>query len=79
MHYNTFFQQLFNFIPRHRFEKAVKISGENRHCKHFTAWKQFLQALEGTNPNLKDRSRFAASLWRRAGRSRMVTPVFYSG
>jgi len=45
MHYNTIFQQLFNFLPRHRFEKAVENSGEDRYCKHFTAWKQFLTIL----------------------------------
>ncbi len=37
--------QLFNFIPRYRFEKIVKKSGEDRYCKHFTAWKQFLTLL----------------------------------
>lgn len=45
MHYNTIFQQLFNFLPRHRFEKAVEDSREDRYCKHFTAWKQFLTIL----------------------------------
>ena len=24
IHYNSLFQQLFNFIPRHRFEKSIK-------------------------------------------------------
>ena len=37
--------QLFNFIPRYRFEKIVKKSGGDRYCKHFTAWKQFLTLL----------------------------------
>lgn len=45
MHYSSIFQQLFNFIPRHRFEKSVeKLSGD-RYCKHFTAWRQFLTCL----------------------------------
>lgn len=45
MHYNSIFQQLFNFIPRHDFEKIVTSSGEDKYCKHFTAWKQFLTLL----------------------------------
>ena len=29
MHYSSIFQQLFNFIPRHRFEKSVEnLSGD---------------------------------------------------
>ena len=45
MYYNSIYSQLFNFIPRYRFEKIVKKSGEDRYCKHFTAWKQFLTLL----------------------------------
>ena len=45
MYYNNIYSQLFNFIPRYRFEKIVKNSGEDRYCKHFTAWKQFLTLL----------------------------------
>ncbi len=45
MHYNSIFQQLFNFIPRHRFEKSVKELSGDRYCKCFTAWKQFLTLL----------------------------------
>ncbi len=45
MHYNSIFQQLFNFIPRHRFEKSVKKLSGDRYCKCFTAWKQFLTLL----------------------------------
>lgn len=45
MHYNTIFQQLFNFIPRHRFEKCVEKNSSDRYCKHFTAWKQALTCL----------------------------------
>jgi len=45
MHYNTVFQQLFNLIPRHRFEKSVEILGGDRYCKHFSAWKQCLTLL----------------------------------
>lgn len=41
LYYNTIFQQLFNFISRHRFEKAVKMSKLARDCKLFTALKQF--------------------------------------
>ena len=45
MYYNSVYSQLFNFIPRYRFEKIVKKSGGDRYCKHFTAWKQFLTLL----------------------------------
>jgi hypothetical protein len=45
MHYNSIFQQLFNFIPRHRFEKATKKYSGDHYCKHFTAWKQVLTCL----------------------------------
>ena len=45
MDYNSIYSQLFNFIPRYRFEKIVKKSGGDRYCKHFTAWKQFLTLL----------------------------------
>ena len=45
MYYNIIYSQLFNFIPRYRFEKIVKKSGGDRYCKHFTAWEQFLTLL----------------------------------
>ena len=45
MHYNTIFSQLFQFIPRHRFEKSVETNNSNRYCKYFTAWRQFLTCL----------------------------------
>ena len=46
MYYNSIYSQLFNFIPRDRFEKKiVKKSDGARYCKHFTAWKQFLTLL----------------------------------
>lgn len=45
MHYSSIFQQLFNFIPRHRFEKSVEKYSGNRYCKHFTAQRQFLTCL----------------------------------
>lgn len=45
MHYNTIFSQLFQFIPRHRFESSVENCGADRYCKHFSAWKQFLTCL----------------------------------
>ncbi len=45
MYYYSIFQQLFNFIPRYRFEKSVKNLSGDRYCKHFTAWKQFLTLL----------------------------------
>ena len=45
MYYNSIFSQLFNFIPRYRFEKIVNKSGGDRYCKHFTVWKQFLTLL----------------------------------
>ena len=45
MQYNTIFSQLFQFIPRHRFEKTAGASGSDRYCKHFTAWRQLLTCL----------------------------------
>ncbi|MBR6372426.1 MAG: hypothetical protein IKS20_04530 [Victivallales bacterium] len=27
-------------MPRHRFEKTAEANNSNRHCKHFTAWRQ---------------------------------------
>ena len=45
MHYNTIFSQLFQFIPRHRFEKSVDTGGADRYCKHFSTWRQFLTCL----------------------------------
>ncbi len=45
MHYNTIFSQLFQFIPRHRFDKAVENNGSDHYCKHFTALRQFLTWL----------------------------------
>jgi len=44
-YYPTVFNQLFNFIPRHRFEKCVTALKGDRYCKGFTAWKQFLVLL----------------------------------
>jgi hypothetical protein len=44
-HNNTIFYQLFDFIPRHRFEKRVSELGADGYCKYFTAWKQFLTVL----------------------------------
>ena len=45
MHYNSIFSQLFQFMPRHRFENTAGASGSDRYCKHFTAWRQFLTCL----------------------------------
>ncbi|MBO4630390.1 MAG: DUF4372 domain-containing protein [Lentisphaeria bacterium] len=33
---NSIFQQLFNFIPRYRFEKSVKNLSGNWYCKNFS-------------------------------------------
>jgi len=41
----TVFNQLFNFIPRHVFEKSVKTHGADRYAKTFKAWQQFLLLL----------------------------------
>jgi len=38
----TVFNQLFNFIPRHVFEKSVKNYNADRYAKTFKAWHQFL-------------------------------------
>ncbi|MBO4619637.1 MAG: DUF4372 domain-containing protein, partial [Victivallales bacterium] len=45
MHYNSIFSQLFQFMPRHRFEKTAEANSSNRYCKHFTAWRQLLTCL----------------------------------
>ena len=45
MQYNSIFSQLFQFIPRHRFEKSVESAGADRHCRHFSAWRQFRTCL----------------------------------
>ena len=37
MYYNSIYSQLFNFIPRYRFEKNRKKVRRDRYCKHFTA------------------------------------------
>lgn len=45
MYYYSIFQQLFNFIPRYRFEKSVKeLSGEH-YKKKFSTNQQFLTCL----------------------------------
>ena len=44
-HYNTIFNQPFNFIPRHRFDKMVESLKMNKYSKGFTAWRQFLTVL----------------------------------
>lgn len=41
----TVFNQLFNFIPRHVFEKSAKEHGADRYAKSFKAWHQFLLLL----------------------------------
>jgi hypothetical protein len=41
----TVFNQLFNFIPRHGFEKSVNRHGADRYAKSFKAWHQFLLLL----------------------------------
>ena len=44
-YYPTVFNQLFNFIPRYRFDKCVTELKGDHYCKGFTAWKQFLVLL----------------------------------
>ena len=44
-HNNIIFQQLFNFIPRHRFDKMVDELKMDYYSKGFSAWRQFLTAL----------------------------------
>ena len=41
----TVFNQLFNFIPRHAFEKSVKRFETDRYAKSFKTWHQFLLLL----------------------------------
>ena len=40
--YNTLIGQLLSFVPRPQFEKLVKITQADKHCKGFTAWQQFV-------------------------------------
>lgn len=44
-HYNTIFNQLFQFIPGHHFEKTVRELKMDNYCKSFTSRKQFLTLL----------------------------------
>lgn len=44
-HQNTIFNQLFNFIPRHRFDNVVDRLQMNRYSKGFSAWRQLLTLL----------------------------------
>lgn len=41
----TVFNQLFNFIPRHAFQKSADRLGADRYAKSFKAWQQFLLLL----------------------------------
>ena len=41
----TVFNQLFNFIPRHVFDKSVRRLAADRYTKRFSAWQQFLLLL----------------------------------
>jgi hypothetical protein len=41
----TVFNQLFNFIPRHVFEKSARQHGADLYAKSFKAWHQFLLLL----------------------------------
>ena len=41
----TVFNQLFNFIPRHVFEKSAQAHQADRYAKTFKAWQQFLLLL----------------------------------
>ena len=41
----TVFNQLFNFIPRHTFQKSADRLGADRYAKSFKAWQQFLLLL----------------------------------
>ena len=40
--YNTKLGQLLSLIERPRFEKCVKATGADKHCKGFSAWQQFV-------------------------------------
>ena len=44
-HQNTIFNQLFNFIPRYRFDRVVGDLQMDRYSKGFSCWKQFLTLL----------------------------------
>ena len=40
--YNTKLGQLLFLLERPRFEKCVKATGADKHCKGFSAWQQFV-------------------------------------
>ena len=40
--YNTKLGQLLSLIERPRFEKCVKATGADKHCKGFSSWQQFV-------------------------------------
>ena len=40
--YNTKLGQLLSLLERPRFEKCVKATGADKHCKGFSAWQQFV-------------------------------------
>ena len=44
-HYNTIFNQLFNFVPGHRFDKMVSELNMDKYNKGFTARKQLITLL----------------------------------
>ena len=66
MHYNSIFQQLFNFLPRHRFEDAVK-NTVNRKTKQIqiygsSGWVSGI-TWQCRNHCLFSKSNFAESTW----------------
>lgn len=44
-HINTVFNQLLRFIPKHRFDDAVKRHQGNYRVRHLTCWNQFIAML----------------------------------
>ena len=41
-HYNTVFNQLLRFVPRHQFSSLEKKYGTGRTARTFTRWNQFV-------------------------------------
>ena len=49
--YNTKLGQLLSLLERPRFEKCVKATGADKHCKGFSAWQQFVTMADAQIAN----------------------------
>ena len=49
--YNTKLGQLLSLLERPQFEKCVKATGADKHCKDFSAWQQFVTMADAQIAN----------------------------